>query len=212
MKFLLVPLLVTTAAGAEELKITVYDQAEVPVATLAEAGRALHQIFSGSGISVRLITGDPSAPESSLFLYSNFPGKQAACSARREIALQIVDTGAPGLNRSILGVAQPLAAAGLNVRIYDDRVQNAAVGRNQSHGVVLAHVIAHEIGHVLLRDGGHGSRGLMSARWGDHEYRWMKFGALSFTEGESRRMRESLNGTGCPASEATTELITLNQR
>jgi hypothetical protein len=52
-------------------------------------------------------------------------------------------------------MAQPLARVGLSVRIFYDHVQYAAEKNNRQDALVLAHVIAHEIGHVLLRSNAH---------------------------------------------------------
>ena len=50
-----------------------------------------------------------------------------------------------------------MATAGLNVRIFHDR-GSAFAPSSRDFPAVLAHVIAHEIGHVLLRTTGHSHR------------------------------------------------------
>ena len=149
--------------------------------------------------------GDESTDEASLILYPGTPQKgqehAAACRARRDIALNILTSAPKGLTGSSLGMAQPLACAGLNVRVFDDRVCDAAFKWNRAHATVLAHVIAHEIGHVLLRTNAHSPRGLMAGVWGDHEYQFMARNLLRFTRDESTSMRITLSGDGCGGSE-----------
>ena len=62
---------------------------------------------------------------------------------------------APEPSRHVFRVL--IVAAGLNVRMFNDRIRWAAMRRNRSYTTVLAHVIAHEIGHVLLRTSEHSS-------------------------------------------------------
>lgn len=203
MKLILIAALLAGSLRAEELQITLYDRVGLPEAVMAEVGHKLGRIFGEARVDVRIVEGNPEADEASLFLYSNLLGKEghkeAACRARRDIALQILPS-APGLHRSILGMAQPLAAEGLNVRIYNDRVTAAAARANRSYSAVLAHVVAHEIGHVLLRDGAHMGRGLMSGVWTSNEYERMDHGFLFFTATQAESMRQNLQGSGCPDS------------
>ena len=67
---------------------------------------------------------------------------------------------------------------------------------------LLAHVIAHEIGHVLLRTFDHAKSGLMSSHWSATEYSRMSAGHLLFTREQSREMIRNLAGDGCPQTSA----------
>ena len=121
----------------------------------------------------------------------------AVCRARRDIALKILATAPSGVKGTILGLAVPLAWAGLNARVFDDNIRDIALNRHRAHEVVLAHVIAHEIGHVLLRTNSHSGRGLMSAVWTDYEYAWIARNLMFFTTDQSNTMRMALSGAGC---------------
>jgi hypothetical protein len=87
------------------------------------------------------------------------------------------------------------------VRIYDEHVREAAARESCPYVSVLSHVIAHEIGHVLLRSNTHAGRGLMSDVWTGREYDWMGKEVLYSTEGESRQMRVTLSGAACSSFE-----------
>ena len=113
------------------------------------------------------------------------------CRARQDIALKI-STNPAGLTKGALGMAHPLAASGLNARVFDDRIRAAAARWNRPYTLVLAHAIAHEIGHVLLRSDSHAARGLMGPVWSAYEYGWMDHGLMFFTEEQSRTMRATL--------------------
>jgi hypothetical protein len=203
MRQILIAALLTMAARADELRVTVYDRANLPKDVTKDAVDDLTRIFRQSQIDLRLVAGDPVADEASLFVYTSWPSKQqereVACRARRDIALQILATGPRGLNWSVLGLAQPLASTGaLNVKIFDDRVRDAALRHNRPHSAIMSHAIAHEIGHVLLRDREHARHGLMSRAWTEYEYAMMRNGLMLFPREQSEKMRMGLRGTGCP--------------
>ena len=199
--FLVVGLMLASAAGAE-LRITVYDQAHLTKGVTRTALDAVRDIFRASGIDTVVRAGDPAADEASLIMIPAPPrkGQEEAvqCEARRDIALEIVAIAPPSRKTTILGTAVPLAREGLNVRVFDDRIRDEALKWNRSHGILLAHVIVHEIGHVLLRSDGHSPSGLMSSSWGNREYDWITRGLMLFSRAESERMRMTLAGTGCP--------------
>jgi hypothetical protein len=180
-----------------QLRITVYDQAQLPQALKQRAFDQLRLVFHQAGIDIDLAVGDSAADEASLFMYIGLPPKgheqEAACRARRDIALKITDMSAPGLPETVLGIASPLTPAGLNVRVYTHRIREAALRHNRPYASVLSYAIAHEIGHVLLRSNAHDKWGLMSSVWTEREYAQMAdTGVLFFTGDESKRMLMSL--------------------
>jgi len=54
---------------------------------------------------------------------------------------------------------------------------------------VLGHVIAHELGHILLGPGAHSRSGIMRASL---DLEWLRIGGLWFTASEARAIREKL--------------------
>jgi len=185
---------------ASDLRITVYNHANVPAHVLEEALGILRRIFLASGIDIKITHGDPEAAEGFLISYPDAQSqgleKVAACLARRDVAVRIT-VGLPSQRSTILGMAVPLARKGLNVLVYDDRVRSVAANRVQSHTAILAHAMAHEIGHVLLRSSAHEKLGLMSGAWTDDEYAWIARGTLSFSRKHAQAMRATLAGLGC---------------
>jgi hypothetical protein len=202
MRYILFAAVMVGAASATQLRITVYDQALLAKDVSRQAFADLRRIFSASGIEVQLIEGDPRAEEALLITYPEPPRKgkevQAACLARRNIALEIVAKAPPGPKAAVLGTAQPLARQGLNVRVFADRIAAAADRQNRSYSSVLAHVMAHEIGHVLLRTNDHsGASGLMAPVWTDWEYWQIGRGLMFFNRSQSQAMRVGLEGVNC---------------
>jgi hypothetical protein len=203
MRVILICAVMIAASDARQLRITVYDKAQLPPQVSASVSNELSRIFHQSGISVEWVAGLPTASEASLMIYgpsSSAREQETVCRARRDIALDILSVAPPGLKGVVLGMAQPLARTGLNVRVFYDHVRKASEKQNRPLDSVLTHVIAHEVGHVLLRSFEHDRRGLMSETWSSAEYEWMAKGLLFFTAGESRRMRMTLSGAKCPTT------------
>ena len=76
---------------------------------------------------------------------------------------------------------------------FFDRIRAVAVrfDRDLLLPTLLGHVIAHEVGHILLREG-HAAEGLMRAEWVDRDLLQAKRGRLSFTAKQGRRIRSRL--------------------
>jgi hypothetical protein len=96
---------------------------------------------------------------------------------------------------------QPNRAApyvmGVTVKHSDGRlayvVFNEVVAFSRAHNVdlstLLAHVIAHEVGHVLLPTGAHSPTGVMRATWDRSQIRDAQNGDLTFTAEEIHTIR-----------------------
>lgn len=201
MKPLMLATLMMTSAGAADLNVVVYDQAHTSKGVSRAAITELRRIFHRSGIEIEFIAGDAAASEASLNDAPVVPHKgherEAACLARRDIALKIQAAAPEQLKGTALGMAQPLARIGVNARVFDDQVQNAAILRNGSYTEILAHVMAHEIGHVLLRTNEHSRDGLMAAVWTKLDYDSIAKGHLIFTHDQAEAMRATLTGADC---------------
>jgi hypothetical protein len=201
MRQLLLAALMLVPAQADQLRITVYDQTHLSKPVSEAVFDLLLRVLRQAGIDVELVSGDLAAPEASLITSPGAPRRGSeratACRARRDIALEIVATTPSFRKDTMLGMAVPLATEGLNARVFDDHVRDAASRQNRDYTTVLAHAMAHEIGHVLLRSGAHTQRGLMSSVWTDFEYGWMTRGLMLFTGDQGKAMRASLSGAGC---------------
>jgi hypothetical protein len=66
------------------------------------------------------------------------------------------------------------------VYVFYRRVEIEAQRYAVSLGLVLACALAHEIGHVLLPDGGHSQEGLMRAFWNSDDFYRADRGQLRF--------------------------------
>jgi hypothetical protein len=194
-------------AAQTSLDVHVYDWAKVSASTLERTAKELARIFRVSGIELRWIVEPPDSPEASKVVLVDPPPRgrerQAACAARRDIALSILPASSAKPQRTVLGYAEPLASAGINVTIDYARVASTADEHGISTGVLLAHAIAHEIGHVLLRTASHRKGGLMSGHWGAGQFRHIRTPGMFFDKADARSMQSAIKGEGCELLVAT---------
>ncbi len=85
----------------------------------------------------------------------------------------------------------------------DDASQWVGVGSEEDE--VLGCVVAHEVGHLLLRTTRHTPTGIMRARWGLNQMRRATEGALRFTSAQARLLRAeaAARARGIPDQTAT---------
>lgn len=178
----------SSVMASDELQITVYDGAHLSREVLLEVRDRLRLILQRAKIASHPVMGNPADPEASLFVYAAPPPNgqehRPACAARRDIALKIVDSSPKSLQSGVLGISSPFASFGVSVRVFNDHIREAALRQHLQPPIVLSYVMAHEIGHVLLRRGFHGQSGIMSSVWTKREYEQMAHGALVFSDDE----------------------------
>ncbi len=96
-----------------------------------------------------------------------------------------------------LGFALPFSHGGVRATILYDRAGLLTAGLSSaSSGVLLGHVVAHELGHVLLGVDSHAGSGLMRARWTLADLENMRMGPLAFTPEDAQSIRQNLSSLG----------------
>jgi hypothetical protein len=65
---------------------------------------------------------------------------------------------------------------------------------------MLGHVIAHELGHLLLPHGGHSVGGVMRAEWDPAQVMSAARGILTFTPDQAGMIRERLQASVSPSA------------
>lgn len=76
--------------------------------------------------------------------------------------------------------------------VFYHKVEQVAKETGTDRHHILAHAIAHEIGHLLLRTAKHGPSGLMRANWGPNDLKLARRGLLPFTPKEAGRIRDEV--------------------
>jgi hypothetical protein len=79
-------------------------------------------------------------------------------------------------------LAYALPFEGTHIVLFYDRIQTrSALDPNERH-MILAHVMVHEITHILQGTDRHSVSGVMKAHWDDLDFTHMRFKPLPFTE------------------------------
>ncbi len=185
-----------SAKASTEINVRIYNYAAVPEQRMARTQRHAAMVFTKVGLDPIWLDCRLSSAE---------PIKDAACEEPlrpTDIVLRILPrkmAARLGVKHAICGFALPAKKLGFGTAtIFHQRVDELvsqgsfSVDRNSAQALVLGHIIAHEIGHLLLGKGSHASRGLMSFPWNKKELKEAAWGGLAFTRGQTRRVRNAM--------------------
>jgi len=109
------------------------------------------------------------------------------------VEIQVVPKAPETASPSALAHALPFGNRSQRITIFYDRVQRLVGPQENWIPAVLGHVLAHEIGHVLLGTDGHTDTGLMEAQWTKKEVSMMQFRPLGFTPAHVDLIHERLD-------------------
>ncbi len=154
---------ITVAMSARADEVTVYVQglSVLPAPTLNRAQVLANEIFAGVGVQVDWRRGQPSRSRSPI---------------EKPIVVEIITDTPAKLNPGALAFARPYE--GVHITLFYDRV-GAATDPELTPNV-LAHVLVHEITHILQGTCWHSDSGVMKARWNHKDYMEMRLKPLSF--------------------------------
>jgi hypothetical protein len=146
----------TVQAGQPKTQITVYLQnsAGVPADVIGHAEVLAASMFSSAGVKIDWNSGRPSAS-----------GKALAI----ELAAHTPRTLMPGA----LAYAKPYE--GVHIVVFWDRMEFGIAPVQ-----LLAHVMVHEITHILEGVSRHSESGIMKAHWSDEDNQVMRVRPLKF--------------------------------
>lgn len=129
--------------------------------------------------------------------------EMGACGDRK---LQTIDIAfaqkAPSnLPGSAMAIAHPFSSGGVRIIVFWDRVQSMhQVNTSSTLRAVLGHVLAHEIGHILIGKYEHSVTGLMKARFSHSDEGWMSKEPLPIEPSDIEAMQSNLDNPrpACP--------------
>ncbi|HTD43653.1 MAG TPA: hypothetical protein VK687_05710 [Bryobacteraceae bacterium] len=160
-------------------KLTVYlrDNATVPPEVRAPALDLANKMFATIGIRLEWRGGEP-----------------PRTSATRSIGIELATNTPADLLPGALGSAMPYE--GVHIRVFYDRIRSDAAPRS----ALLAHVLVHEIAHIVQGTDQHSNSGVMKAVWTHQDHVQMRTGALPFTPGDIELIRLGLaaRASGAP--------------
>jgi Aspartyl protease len=172
----------TTVVSA--ITVAIYDDAHLSPHVLAEAQEETTRIYQKAGLTISWI--ECQVVENGCRTRFEMP------PSATHLSLRIVPHASKSSD-DIFGVAF-LSAEGTGA--YSDVSYDSVekLDRDWHVGLarVLGHVIAHELGHLLLGSNAHSRQGIMCPNWHGGELRLASMGALLFSEEQAQFMRERL--------------------
>jgi hypothetical protein len=176
-------------AGAQPLKVFVHNYAQLSQIALERAQTEAARILKTGGADVNWI------------ICEQEPKKSKECSTSlespdsTELVLLLLPSGATRR----LAQADSMGFAILPERglfgsfagIFCDRLQQLRSG-HLSKPVLLGHVIAHELGHLLLGEDGHALDNIMKPEWDHKQIAKATLGILGFFTAERRLIEENV--------------------
>jgi hypothetical protein len=176
----------TLPAGPEpEMIISVHNYADVPDGLLSAAEDQAKEIFHRAGLETAWLNCSPKLeavqPKSCYF------------SDSEHLTLKISAHAVQAKSRDrleVLGSAYPDdKGIGWFAYVFYDRISELAERQRLGHAL-LADVMAHEVGHLLLGSNSHSVTGVMCAHWNYDQLKNIAEGAMNFIPAQSKIMRE----------------------
>jgi hypothetical protein len=147
------------------LVLQLHDFAGAPATIVGQAERELARMFGEIGVQVEWLRAD----------------RRADSSATVRIILVAREAGGLRHTRDVVMGATIWTDEGTPVvYVFYRRVEAEARRYTVSLALVLASALAHEVGHVLMPDGGHSEAGLMRACWNRDDFNSADRGQLRF--------------------------------
>jgi len=115
------------------------------------------------------------------------------CS-RPSIVIGFTESTPAQLLPSAMAYALPYAGGGTRITLFLDRMAPLFKLANGSQaGILLGHVLAHEITHVLQGIARHSASGLMKARFSENDFQQMLIRPMPLTPDDARLIQRALN-------------------
>lgn len=150
-----------TMTAEPRISLLVYNFAGVPRAVLREAEAEAYSVLRVPGIELEFIecSVDPASP-----------GPSQVCMEEPRPSVLVLHILPAGTSRhqagvNALGFATVATDMGFScyAGVFYDRIAQIAPGPHAA--ALLGHVMAHEIGHLLLGPGRHSDAGIMKTKW-----------------------------------------------
>lgn len=165
-------------AHPQECTVEVYiiNGLTLPAGTIVHARWRVVAMFREIGVNIHLRSGLPVGDRSD------------HCGG--PIIIQLEDTPRFAVAETTLAYALPYKDSGTCIYVFLDRV---ILNRRRTFANALfAHVLVHEITHVLEQNSRHSEQGVMKARWSPEDYRRMQFDPLPFAADDVKLIRGGL--------------------
>lgn len=171
-----------TAQGKElSLTLTVASCKELSERTLQQAEEEAARIFRQIGITLRWRD----------IKFESVPAQQSDRYVGVDLRI-VSQAGAVPLSKKGLAATQWREGSPATAVIMLDRATSLAGERQVPLEVVLGCLIAHELGHILLRSPRHSPFGIMRNPWNPDDLQKAKAGHLGFTDDQAKPIRDAV--------------------
>jgi hypothetical protein len=145
--------------------LTVYllDESVAPSLVIIVARAQAGKMFTAAGISIQWHSGKPRLPQ-----------------ADNALVIQMKERTPEDFYPGSLALAMPYEGA--HIQIFYQRIQEAV--SPDTRPALLAHVLVHEITHMLQGINRHSEEGIMKAYWDPNDYHRMQSKPLAFTQND----------------------------
>jgi hypothetical protein len=178
----------------EMLTLHVYNYAKIDPVSLARSEQVAGAIFENVGVEIRWVDCPLSQAQSWAY-----PACQPDMGTTdfvvkilpRHMAMRLQSLHT---TREALGFARPCPEnePACELTVLYHRVDELMATKGYRADLVLGHVIAHELAHVLIGPG-HSQAGIMRGNWSDDELQRISLGRLlEFTNDQSSRLRSTV--------------------
>jgi hypothetical protein len=172
MKRIVTIFLMASAVRAADVTLCMTGDVIVDNVVQSTAKYQVARIFSRIGVRLEWVKAMPTAPEG--------------------LGIEVrYATGVPG-HPGALAFSNPFESRPVITVLYDRILFHTEQGSRSVRAIVLAHVVAHEIGHVLMKTNAHAPDGLMKATWTALDFQRMVYRPLRFLPLDEDAIRRSL--------------------
>jgi len=179
--------------GVVSLRVHVYNLADVHTKSLERALRETARILAVAGIEIVFEPCSADSPEAHTSDMTRWLSSMRQKPDDRHFLVVRMVRGFPAeVLPKMLGFSLPSARKGVHVTVFCDRVERVSSGTPAPRETVLGSVLAHEIGHVLLRSEEHTPGGIMKAVWNRADYQRMAERTPEFQAAQAVAMREEV--------------------
>jgi hypothetical protein len=181
------------AQANSQLTVSVYNDVGIAQATLQRAEEVAGRIYRQAGIAIEWQDGTRPLPIAKV-ADRNDGGTSLT------LTLRIVSSPRtlPGEDFGVAfvgddGRAQQADVFFSSIEHFRETSEHFRETSPVSTPAILGHVMAHELGHLLLGQKSHSQTGIMQSRWEGPQLRQLSMGALRFNKRESDRIRTRLS-------------------
>ena len=165
---MVLPALAADSKASTDLMVYVEDSSLVPASMLLQAEAIATRMFSGIGVKVRWTTRRPADRD---------------CDTERPtvIGVRMALKKTASASQGAFASANPYASGGVRITLFYGELHERFRDHRRLEPVVMAHVLVHEITHVVQRVVRHSEAGVMLPHWTDRDYIAMADKPLEFS-------------------------------